>query len=79
MEILTLSPSRTGLTAKRTCRENLLLHLGHLYLQEAKKKFSEKQKGFRDGHIPPLKKAKKQGEMPLPSRGSIQSLNSTFF
>jgi len=30
-------------------------------------------------HIPPLKKAKKQGEMPLPSLGPIPSLNSTFF
>jgi len=30
-------------------------------------------------HIPPLKKAKKQGEMPLPSFGPIPSLNSTFF
>ena len=30
-------------------------------------------------HIPPLKKARKQGEMPLPSLGPIPSLNSTFF
>jgi len=30
-------------------------------------------------HTPPLKKVKKQGEMPLPSLGPIPSLNSTFF
>ena len=29
-------------------------------------------------HTPPLKKPKKQGEMTLPSLGSILSLNSTF-
>jgi len=29
-------------------------------------------------HTPPLKKVKKQGEMPLPSLGPIPSLNSTF-
>jgi len=28
-------------------------------------------------HTPPLKKAKKQGEMPLPSLGPIPSLNLT--
>ena len=30
-------------------------------------------------HTPPLKKEKKQGEMPLTSLGPIPSLNSTFF
>jgi len=30
-------------------------------------------------HTPPLKKVKKQEEMPLPSLGPIPSLNSTFF
>ena len=30
-------------------------------------------------HTPPLKKVKKQGEMPLPSLSLIPSLNSTFF
>ena len=29
-------------------------------------------------HIPPLNKAKKQGEMPLPNLGPVPSLNSTF-
>ena len=41
--------------------------------------FSEKQKDLGMAcHIPSLKKAKKQGEMPLPSLGPIPSLNSTF-
>jgi len=30
-------------------------------------------------HIPPLKKAQKQGEVPLPSLSPIPSLNSTFY
>ena len=51
-----------------------------LKYHKKQKIFSEKQKGFRDGlSTPPLKKVKKQGEMPLPSLGPIPSLNSTFF
>jgi len=30
-------------------------------------------------HIPPLKKAQKQGEVPLPILSPIPSLNSTFY
>jgi len=44
------------------------------------KLFSEKQKDLGMAcHIPPLKKAKKLGEMPLLSLGPISSLISTFF
>ena len=52
-----------------------------MYYSTRSKKFSLKNKkdlGMAC-HIPPLKKAKKQGEMPLPSLGPIPSLNSTFF
>jgi len=53
----------------------------------SKKLTNKKQKIFSENkkdlgmacHIPPLKKAKKQGEMPLPSLGPIPSLNSKFF
>ena len=30
-------------------------------------------------HTPPLKKAKRQGEMPFPALSSIPSLNSPFY
>jgi len=49
-------------------------------LTNKKQKFSPKKKkdlGMAC-HTLPLKKAKKQGEMPLPSLGPIPSLNSTF-
>ena len=50
-----------------------------LYMTRSKK-FSQKNKkdlGMAC-HIPPLKKAKKQGEMPLPSLGSIPLKNLEF-
>jgi len=51
-----------------------------LYIQEAKNFFPKKENDLGMAcHIPPLKKAKKQGEMPLPSLSPIPSLNSTFF
>jgi len=49
-------------------------------LTNKKQKFSPKTKDLgMVCHIPPLKEAKKQGEMPLLSLGPIPSLNSTFF
>jgi len=45
----------------------------HIFNFDKKQKiFSEKQNDLGMAcHIPPLKKAKKQGEMPLPSLGPI--------
>jgi len=50
-------------------------------LTNKKQKFSPKiKKGFRDGlSYSTPQKAKKQGEMTLPSLGPNPSLNSTFF
>ena len=70
-------------TLKHFCYLKLATHF-----MRSKKLTNKKQKIFSEKkkmdlgmacHTPPLKKAKKQGEMPLPSLGPIPSLNSTFF
>jgi len=57
------------------------MQIWHIYIMYKKQKIFSKNKkdSVMACRIPPLKKAKKQGEMPLPSLGPSPSLNPFCF
>jgi len=69
-------------TLKNFCYLKLATHFMHskkLTNKIQKNSLENKKDLGMTCHTPPLKKVKKQGEMPLPSLTDIPSLNSAFF